>query len=152
MTWLQLNENQIKAVKKMKNGCILKGGVGSGKSRTGLAKYYVDNGGDIDSEKYVPMDDPPQDLYIITTAKKRDALEWESEMVPFLIAPNGVDMYYHKVVVDSWNNVSKYTNIKEAYFIFDEQKAIGNGTWAKSFLKITKVNNWIMLSATPGDT
>ncbi len=142
---------QIEAVKKMKNGCILCGGVGSGKSRTAIAYYFVQNGGGIGTDEYVHMDDPPQDLYIITTARKRDTLEWEGELSPFLLLPPN-NLYSHSVVVDSWNNISKYADVKDAFFIFDEQRVIGNGAWVKAFLKIAKANQWILLSATPGDT
>ena len=137
----------------MKNGCILCGGVGSGKSRTALAYYYLLNGGKLHTENYIPMDDPPKDLYVITTARKRDTLEWEGELSPFLLSVHSdVNLYGNKVVVDSWNNIKKYTDVKGAFFIFDEQRVVGNGTWVKSFLKITKSNQWILLSATPGDT
>jgi len=103
---------------------------------------------------YIPMDDPPKDLYIITTARKRDTLEWEGELSPFLLSTHPeTNLYYnHKVVVDSWNNIGKYVNVTGAFFIFDEQRVIGSGVWVKSFLKITKNNDWILLSATPGDT
>ena len=80
MSWIKLYDHQLKAVKQMKNGCILCGGVGSGKSRTALAYYYIQEGGEIDTEEYIPMEDPPKDLYIITTARKRDTLEWEGEL------------------------------------------------------------------------
>lgn len=137
----------------MKNGCILCGGVGSGKSRTALAYYYQCEGGNLDSEKYTPMDDPPRDLYIITTAHKRDQFEWDGELAYFLLSTHSdANMYANKVVVDSWNNIEKYIGVKNAFFIFDEQRVVGNGTWVKSFLKITKVNKWILLSATPGDS
>jgi len=153
---IKLFDYQIEAVKKMKNGCILCGGVGSGKSLTALSYYYLQNGGDPNSltgGDYIPMDDPPKDLYIITTARKRDTLEWEGELSPFLLSIHPeVNLYSNKVVVDSWNNISKYVNITGAFFIFDEQRVIGKGVWVKSFLKITKNNNWILLSATPGDT
>ena len=82
---VKLFDYQIEAVKKMKNGCILCGGVGSGKSLTALSYYYLQNGGDPNSligGDYIPMDDPPKDLYIITTARKRDTLEWEGEFRP----------------------------------------------------------------------
>ena len=153
---INLYEHQRDAVEKLKNGNILVGGVGSGKSITALAYYYIKvcegkiktNG----ESGYSPMK-KPKDLYIITTARKRDTLEWEKECAPFLLytkkekSINGVS-----VIVDSWNNVCKYANVKNAFFIFDEQRVIGNGTWVKSFLKITKSNDWILLSATPGDT
>lgn len=148
-----LGDHQRKAVSQMKNGCILCGGVGSGKSRTALAYYYTKQGGVLADWYSEPMDDPPKDLYIITTARKRDTLEWEGELSPFLLSTNPeVDLYQHKVVVDSWNNIGKYKDVSDAFFIFDEQRVVGSGAWVKSFLKICKVNEWILLSATPGDT
>ena len=141
------------AVKKMKNGCILNGGVGSGKSRTSLYYYFTQQGGSIDPD-YQPMKSEPQDLYIITTARKRDTLEWEGELVHFLMDPdeNHTRLYNHKIVIDSWNNIKKYADVEKAFFIFDEQRVVGSGAWVKAFLKIAKNNNWILLSATPGDT
>ena len=151
-----LYDYQIDAVKRMKNGCILNGGVGSGKSRTALAYYYLRNGGDPASlcgDNYIPMDDPPKDLYIITTARKRDTLEWDGDMAPFLLSTHtDVNLYCNKVVVDSWNNIIKYKEVTGAFFIFDEDRVTGSGVWVKSFLKIAKSNEWIILSATPGDT
>ena len=151
-----LYDYQIDAVKRMKNGCILNGGVGSGKSRTALAYYYLRNGGDPASlcgNNYIPMDDPPKDLYIITTARKRDTLEWDGDMAPFLLSTHtDVSLYSNKVVVDSWNNITKYKEVTGAFFIFDEDRVTGSGVWVKSFLKIAKSNEWIILSATPGDT
>lgn len=153
MAGISLRDYQLDAVKRMQNGCILCGGVGSGKSRTALAYYYVQNSGELDTIDYVPMDDPPKDLYIITTARKRDTLEWEGELSPFLLSTKKeVNLYCNTVVVDSWNNIKKYADIKNAFFIFDEQRVIGSGTWVKAFLKIAKENEWILLSATPGDT
>lgn len=154
---VKLFDYQIEAVKKMKNGCVLCGGVGSGKSLTAISYYYLQNGGDPSSligGDYIPMDDPPKDLYIITTARKRDTLEWEGELSPFLLSTNPEISLYrdHKVVVDSWNNIGKYKEATDAFFIFDEQRVIGSGAWVKSFLKIAKKNDWILLSATPGDT
>ena len=153
---MQLYEHQIEAIQQMKNGCILCGGVGSGKSRTALAYYYIQNDGSwacLYGADYFPMGDPPQDLYIITTARKRDSLEWEGELSPFLLSTHSdINLYANKVVIDSWNNIGKYTDVRNAFFIFDEQRVIGYGAWTKSFLKITKSNNWILLSATPGDT
>lgn len=149
---IRLRDYQLDAIKHMKTGCILNGGVGSGKSLTSLSYYYLKNGGDINfltGGDYIPMDDPPKDLYIITTARKRDTLEWEGEMAPFLL---NTKMYSNKIVVDSWNNIQKYKDVKNSFFIFDEQRVVGSGAWVKAFLKITKTNDWILLSATPGDT
>ena len=148
-----LYDYQMDAVNKMTNGCILNGGVGSGKSRTGLYYYFKEQGGSINPD-YVPMKHKPKDLYIITTARKRDDLEWEGELVPFLLSthPDQNVFYGNKVVVDSWNNIKKYADISGAFFIFDEQRVVGSGAWVKSFLKIARGNDWILLSATPGDT
>ena len=143
---------QMDAVKKMKNGCILNGGVGSGKSRTSLFYYFKENSGWIDKNGYKPMKNP-KDLYIITTARKRDTLEWEGELTHFLISPDPeLSKYKNKVVIDSWNNIKKYKDINGAFFIFDEQRVVGSGTWVKAFLNIARKNKWILLSATPGDT
>lgn len=154
MAGIKFYDYQIDAIKKMSNGCILCGGVGSGKSFTALGYYYLINGGDIYANKYTVMrDNPPLDLYIITTARKRDTREWDKELIPFLLSTNPEDSpYKNKVVIDSWNNITKYVDVKNAFFIFDEQRVVGKGTWVKSFLKITKSNLWILLSATPGDT
>ena len=150
---IDLRDYQLDAVNKLHNGNILCGGVGSGKSRTALAYYFKECGGGL-GETYIPMADPIN-LYIITTARKRDTLEWENELCPFLISTDPEASYYGdrlKVVIDSWNNISKYKEVKGAFFIFDEQRVVGSGTWVKSFLNITKENKWILLSATPGDT
>lgn len=149
---VDLRDYQLDAVSRMHNGCILCGGVGSGKSRTSLAYYYKEQGGQLDSEDYVKMKNP-RDLYIITTARKRDDLEWEEELIPFYISTDPELSLYKdlKVTIDSWNNIKKYSNICGAFFIFDEQRVVGSGAWVKAFLKITKKNQWILLSATPGD-
>ena len=139
------------AVKKMCNGCILNGGVGSGKSRTGLYYYFKEQGGSMDLD-YVPMKNP-KDLYIITTAMKRDSLEWEGELSQYLISTKPeLNPYNNRVVIDSWNNIKKYKDVYGAFFIFDEDRVTGKGAWVKTFLNITRKNNWIILSATPGDT
>ena len=149
---VDLRDYQLDAVSRMHNGCILCGGVGSGKSRTSLAYYYKEQGGQLDSEDYVKMKNP-RDLYIITTARKRDDLEWEEELIPFYISTDPELSLYKdlKVTIDSWNNIKKYSNVCGAFFIFDEQRVVGSGAWVKAFLKITKKNQWILLSATPGD-
>ena len=153
MGWIDLRPGQLEAIRKMHNGCILCGGVGSGKSRTALAYYYKKYGGDLYTDEYVPMDDPPPDLYIITTAHKRDTLEWDQEMVPFLLSRDREGTIYgNNVIIDSWNNIGKYKDVKDSFFIFDEQRVIGSGAWTKSFEKIARGNKWILLSATPGDT
>ena len=137
---IELYDYQEDAIKRMKNGCILCGGVGSGKSRTALAYYYTLYGGDLKKPKALKGAPP---LYIITTARKRDTKEWEKELDIFNLTAK---------VIDSWNKVASYKDVENAFFIFDEQRVVGYGTWAKSFIKIAKHNKWILLSATPGDT
>lgn len=145
-----LRDSQIEALGKMKNGCILCGNVGSGKSRTAIAYYFKKQGGNVQTEE--PMPDPPKDLYIITTARKRDTKEWELDMAPFFLSSEpDLNIYSNTITVDSWNNIQKYVDVKNAFFIFDEQRVVGSGKWVRAFLKITKVNDWILLSATPGD-
>jgi hypothetical protein len=148
---VKLLPHQKDALKRMRNGCILNGGVGSGKSITGIAYYFTQEGGGLDP--YRPMKGRPKDLYIITTARKRDDLEWEGELARFLLSTkqDNSNFYGNKIVIDSWNNIKKYQDISGAFFMFDEQRVVGSGTWVKSFLKITKKNDWILLSATPGD-
>lgn len=131
-----LDDKQRLAVDQMKNGCILCGGVGSGKSRTALSYFY---------EKVCNRMATPIDLYIITPAKKRDSGEWEDEISMFSFGDINI-------TIDSWNNIAKYLNVCGAFFMFDEQRVVGYGKWSKSFIQITKKNKWVMLSATPGDT
>ena len=153
---MELRDYQLEAIGKMKNGCILNGGVGSGKSLTSLSYYYLQNGGSLEflsGKDYIPMPNLPKDLYIITTARKRDTFEWEGEMSHFLLSTHEeLNKYDNKVIVDSWNNIQKYKDVENAFFIFDEQRVVGSGAWVKAFLKIAKQNQWILLSATPGDT
>lgn len=130
MKKIDLYDHQKLAIEELKTGSILVGGVGSGKSRTSLA--YFDK---VRSK---------EDLYIITTARKRDTSEWVEECTPFIFDCN--------VIVDSWNNIEKYSKVKNQFFIFDEQRVVGSGKWSKIFIKIAKNNKWILLSATPGDT
>lgn len=148
-----LYDYQMDAVNNMRNGVILNGGVGSGKSRTALYYYFKEQGGWIDESGYFPMK-KPKDLYIITTARKRDTFEWEGELVHFLMSTHEDknELYNNKIIVDSWNNIKKYADVTNAFFIFDEQRVVGYGAWTKAFLKIAKHNDWILLSATPGDT
>lgn len=145
---IELYEHQLSAIEKLHTGSILCGGVGSGKSRTAIAYYYISVcGGQMQINgkgSYKKMKNP-KDLYIITTARKRDTQEWEKEYMPFMLLDD-------HVTVDSWNNIKKYINVKDSFFIFDEQRVVGYGTWSKSFIKIAKQNDWILLTATPGDT
>lgn len=151
-----LNTYQLTAIEQLKTGSILCGGVGTGKSRTALAYYVLKEcdgcvkiNGSKEYLKFKQMK-KKKDLYIITTAKKRDSFEWLAEAASFGLSDDrnafGVIMK-----VDSWNNIGKYVDIKDAFFIFDEQRLVGYGSWVKSFLKIAKNNHWILLSATPGD-
>lgn len=155
---LKLYDYQLDAINKLENGSILCGGVGSGKSLTSLGYYYLECGGTVDflngqSSSYIPMKNP-KDLYIITTAKKRDSLEWEKELSHFLMSTDPELNYYKglKVVIDSWNNIGKYKDVSDGFFLLDEQRLVSYGAWTKAFLKIAKHNNWILLSATPGDS
>lgn len=148
-----LYEHQRKAVENMRSGSVLCGGVGSGKSRTALAffvkkicKGYLPSAKS--SEPASVSEQVP--LYIITTARKRDTLEWEEECANFYITTDGPSLV--PLVVDSWNNIEKYVNVTNAFFIFDEQRIVGTGKWAMTFVKIAKKNRWVLLSATPGDT
>lgn len=151
---VELYSHQIKAINQLKNGSILCGGVGSGKSRAALGYFYIK-----ECEGSIPINGKgifskmrfPKDLYIITTARKRDTLEWEMECAPFLLSKDP-EIGQNKLVVDSWNNIGKYVDVEDSFFIFDEQRVVGRGAWVKSFLRITKSNRWILLSATPGDT
>ncbi len=158
-----LKPHQYDAIKKLKNGSILVGGVGSGKSRTSLGYFFERVGGSLSPvygeegvegyqiESY-PKGEIP-DLYIITTARKRDTYEWETELALYSMSTD-IDLNEIKnhIVVDSWNNIGKYASVSGAFFIFDEQRVGGTGKWAKTFIKISRSNRWILLSATPGDT
>lgn len=152
---VNLADHQLQAISEMKNGCILCGGVGSGKSRTGLGYYLfqVCRGSvKVNGSGFVKEMESPRDLYIITTAKKRDSQEWQQECSKYLLfedcenSLSGV-----KVTIDSWNNIKKYKDVYGAFFIFDEQRLVGSGIWVKTFLNIARKNQWILLTATPGD-
>lgn len=149
---MKLYDYQADAIRKMKNGCILCGGVGSGKSITALAYYFLLQGGMISENGISRIMQNPKDLYIITTAMKRDKHEWDMEVAKLNLTLDGSGYYHNKVVIDSWNNIKKYVGVEKAFFIFDEQRVVGWGAWTKSFLKIARANQWILLSATPGDT
>lgn len=151
---ITLYEHQKKALEKMHNGCVLVGDVGSGKSITALAYFFQNECGGKLSTKLGIADSPmkhPKPLYIITTAKKRNQLEWDGDAIYFGFSklPEYSLVPY---TVDSWNNIGKYEDVTDSFFIFDEQHVVGSGSWVKTFLKIAKRNRWILLSATPGDT
>lgn len=150
---MKLYDYQMDAALKLRNGNILCGQVGSGKSITALVYYIFKVCRGVYPLDHRASFEPmrtPKDLYIITTAKKRDSLEWNKECAKFGL---GTDDFGWGVTVniDSWNNIKKYKNVVNSFFIFDEQKVTGSGVWVKTFLKIVKRNEWILLSATPGD-
>lgn len=153
---IELYDHQIKAVEQLHNGAILVGGVGTGKSRTSLAYYYTkvcDGSFRVNGKGESHGMRKPMDIYIITTAKKRDSKEWVDECLAFGIVPDEkLNEGRVKLIIDSWNNIKKYAGVIGAFFIFDEQRVVGYGAWTKAFLKIAKNNQWILLSATPGDT
>jgi hypothetical protein len=148
-----LYEHQREAVDKMRSGSVLCGGVGSGKSRTALA-FFVEKicGGRIPSARSSesPVVKKIVPLYIITTARKRDTVEWEMECAPFFISKDEDSLV--PLHVDSWNNIEKYKDVEGAFFIFDEQRVVSTGKWAMTFVKIARKNKWVLLSATPGDS
>lgn len=148
---VKLESYQLDALNRMHNGCILNGGTGSGKSITALAYYFIRQGGSIDPWKF-PKKGQLKDLYIITTAFKRDTGEWDDELIHYAFSVGAnPKLFGNKIRIDSWNNISKYVGVKDAFFIFDEQRAVNYGTWSKSLITIARNNEWIMLSATPGD-
>lgn len=145
---IELRPYQKQAIEQLRNGSILVGGVGTGKTATSLAYYILKEcNGEYKNGFFIFAKPNCPPLYVITTAQKRDKNEWQDEASRLSVSLRVGD----KFVVDSWNNIKKYEEVKNAFFIFDEQRLVGYGAWVKAFLKIAKNNRWILLSATPGD-
>lgn len=158
---VELAPHQLKAIDELSNGKVLTGGVGTGKTRTALGyfaikncggEFRIDDGFDHVRGSMGPMLEP-KDIYVITTARKRESLDWEEEAASFRISTDpSASISGIKLTVDSWNNIGRHAEVVDAFFVFDEQRLVGSGAWVKAFIKIAKKNDWIMLSATPGDT
>jgi hypothetical protein len=152
---IELYDYQLNAISNLKNGSILCGGVGSGKSRTALGYYFLkvcQGNLKINGQGQYEEMKTPRDLYIITTAKKRDSYEWHEECTNYILTNDrDISLGHVQATIDSWNNIKKYKDVYGAFFIFDEQRLVGNGAWVKTFLNIARKNQWILLSATPGD-
>ena len=152
---VELYPHQQKALDELASGKILGGGVGVGKTITAIAFFHTHIcGGSLEPDAkgyHVPLS-KPTDLYIITTAKKRDSLDWDKELARFGYSKHkSEEDYGFKITIDSWQNITKYKRVTDSFFIFDEQRLVGKGVWVKSFLEIARRNKWIILSATPGD-
>ncbi len=135
---MKLMQHQLDAIELLGNGKVLYGSVGSGKTLTALG-YYM-------------KEEAPKDIYVFTTAKVRDSLSWEGAAAKLGIGTERDATLAGVITIDSWHNIEKYIDIKDCFVILDEQRLVGHGAWVKAFLKISQKNNWILLSATPGDT
>ena len=119
---VELKPHQRKAVEQLANGKILYGGTGVGKGITALAYFYEKVcGGDLSN---IPSMKEPRDLYILTTKKKRDELDWEEDALKIGLGTHDDSLDGINVVVDTWNNIKKYAGVKNAFFLFDEQRVV----------------------------
>lgn len=123
-----LHAHQFDALLELKNGSVLVGDVGSGKSIAAL--------------EYCRLNYPDHKIVVITPAKKRDSGEWYEDAMKMSLR--------QELVVDSWNKIDDYRDVN-AVFIFDEQKLVGKGAWVKAFWEIAANKPWLLLTATPAD-
>lgn len=148
---VELYPHQRKAVDALENGKVLWADPGAGKTLTALAYFYTKVCGGVLND-FTSMR-TPRDIYVITTARKRDTMDWQTDAAKMSIGKErDASIEAIQLTVDSWNNIEKYKDVKDAFFIFDEQRAIGKGKWGTTFVRIAKKNQFIMLTATPGDT
>lgn len=124
-----LLDHQEDALRRLKNGSVLIGGVGSGKSITAL--------------EYFNRTAPRETVNVVTTAKKRDSGEWYSDALKMSLRCD--------LRVISWNKIFDWADEEGGNFIFDEQRVVGYGYWAQMFIRIAKKNRWLLLTATPAD-
>lgn len=147
---IELFDHQKEAVEKLRSGNILMGGVGSGKSLTAIAYFLLK---ECSSDKSFTVVKKPKNLLIITIAKNRDEKKWDRECAVLGLSQDSTkSLAGINVKIDSWHNIKKYLDFKDGFVIFDEQKVVGSGAWVKAFYVLARNNDWILLTATPGDS